>query len=272
MPTRKRGDPSQAGVLILNADDWGRDRETTDRTLECILSQTVSSVSAMVFMEDSERAASIARERQVDTGLHLNFTTPFSHPGGGSKLADHQRALSAYLRRNRLAQVVFHPGLVCAFEYVALTQRDEFSRLYGVEPVRYDGHHHMHLCSNVLLGGLLPPGTIVRRNFTFDPGEKSLSNRLYRRVVDLALARRHHLTDYFFSLVPLGPLSRLRRIIALAREFSVEVETHPVNPEEYKFLAGGEICRCAGDLPIAPNYAIPPVGDVERIGPVTQRS
>ncbi len=47
---------SGEGVLIVNADDWGRDRETTDHTLECVVGGAVSSVSAMVFMEDSTRA------------------------------------------------------------------------------------------------------------------------------------------------------------------------------------------------------------------------
>src|SRR5438445_7602395 len=65
------------GVLIINADDWGRECETTDRILDCICCGAVSSVSGMVFMEDSERAACIAREKGVDVGLHLNFTTPF---------------------------------------------------------------------------------------------------------------------------------------------------------------------------------------------------
>src|SRR5258708_25144263 len=59
-----------AGVLIVNADDWGRDYETTARTLECALHGTISSVSAMVFMQGSERAAAIARERGIDAGLH----------------------------------------------------------------------------------------------------------------------------------------------------------------------------------------------------------
>jgi predicted glycoside hydrolase/deacetylase ChbG (UPF0249 family) len=66
-----------SGALIINADDWGRSRETTDRTLECWERGSISSVSAMVFMEDSVRAAALARERGIDTGLHLNFTTPF---------------------------------------------------------------------------------------------------------------------------------------------------------------------------------------------------
>src|SRR5204863_4002166 len=65
------------GRLIVNADDWGRDTHTTACILDCITRGTVTAVSAMVFMEDSERAAAEARQHSVDAGLHLNFTTPF---------------------------------------------------------------------------------------------------------------------------------------------------------------------------------------------------
>src|SRR5579862_5616853 len=66
------------GSIIINADDWGRDRVTTDRILDCVDHGTVSSVSAMVFMEDSERSAVLARRSGIDAGLHLNLTTPLS--------------------------------------------------------------------------------------------------------------------------------------------------------------------------------------------------
>ena len=246
----------RAGSLIVNADDWGRDVDTTERILECVLHRAVSSASAMVFMEDSERAAAIAQERGIDAGLHLNLTTPFSAPATPTRLIEHQYRLSRYLTRHRLSQAVFHPGLVQSFEYVVAVQRQEFFRLYGTEPKRIDGHHHMHLCSNVLLQGLLPSGTIVRRNFSFQRSEKSLANRLYRRTVDHLLARCHHLTDFFFALPPLDPPSRVRAIFSLASEFIVEVETHPVNPVEYQFLAGGEVFRWAGELPISPRYTV----------------
>jgi hypothetical protein len=245
-----------AGMLVVNADDWGHDDETTTRTLECVVRGSVSSVSAMVFMEDSERAAAIARERGIDAGLHLNFTTPFSAPGCSARLVEHQQRLTRHLRRNRFAPIVFHLGLVRSFQYVVEAQVSEFRRLYGAEPTRLDGHHHMHLCSNVILGGLLPPETIVRRNFSFQPGEKSFGNRLYRQVVDRMLARRHRLVDFFFSLPPLEPPGRLKHIFSMARKFVVELETHPVNPEEYRFLAGGEIFREVQDLPIAPRFIL----------------
>jgi predicted glycoside hydrolase/deacetylase ChbG (UPF0249 family) len=235
----------------MNADDWGRDRLTTDRIVDCCLLGAVSSVSAMVFMEDSERAAAIAREQGIEAGLHLNFTTPFSGSGVPEGLAERQQRIARHLLRHRLAQVVFHPGLVRSFEYVAAAQLDEFRRLYGAAPGRIDGHHHMHLCANVLIQKLLPLGTMVRRNFSFDQGEKGLANQLYRSLVDRSLARRHWLTDHFFSLPPLEPASRLQRIFSLARQFTVEVETHPVNPDEHLYLAGGEIFRQIGDMRVA---------------------
>jgi hypothetical protein len=164
----------------------------------------------------------------------------------------------------RLSQSVFHPGLAASFEYVVKAQLGEFRRLYGEEARRIDGHHHMHLCANVLFGGLLPAGTIVRRNFSFAPGEKSWCNRVYRKIVDRVLAGRHPLADYFFSLVPLGPSSRLDRMLSLARHSVVELETHPINSEEYRFLTGAEVLHRVGALQFAPRYAVPRMRGHER--------
>jgi hypothetical protein len=242
---------TSGGLLIVNADDWGCNAETTDKILDCVACGAVSSVSAMVFMEDSERAASIARERGIDAGLHLNFTTPFSAPETARPLKARQEDLGRYLRRHRLAQSVFNPTLMKSFEYVVEAQLVEFRRLYGREPARIDGHHHMHLCANVLGGRLLPAGTFVRRNFSFDADEKSWLNRSYRSFVDGLLARRHVLTDLFFQLEPLEPLSRIKRICGLARHAVVELETHPVKDDEYRFLRN-DLFRHVAGVRIAP--------------------
>lgn len=239
------------GSLIVNADDWGRDRDTTDRTISCVRCASVSSVSAMVFMEDSDRAAVIAQEYALDVGLHLNLTTPFSDKKCSSRLRESQEKIGLYLLRHRFAQAIFHPGLTSEFEYVVKAQCDEFHRLYGMAPSRLDGHHHMHLCANVLVQGLLPHGTVVRRNFSFEVGEKSVWNRFYRRCVDNLLARRHRLPDYFFSLVPVEPESRLKRIAMLARDWVVEIEVHPVNQIEYQFLTEGGIVRFVEGIRLA---------------------
>ena len=251
---RGSGEESRAGLLIVNADDWGRSSKETDAILNCVLRGAVSSGSAMVFMEDSERAAVIARERGIDVGLHLNFTTSFTAPNCPAPLVQRQQELARHLLQHRLAQVVFHPGLVRSFEYVVRSQLDEFHRLYQKEPERLDGHHHMHLCTNVVLGQLLPRGTLVRRNFSFQAREKPYVNRLYRLLVDLLLSRRHRLVDFFFPLPPFEPADRLQRIFSLAEHYVVELETHPVNPEEYEFLAGGEIFRRIGNLRVARRF------------------
>ena len=246
---------SNAGIIV-NADDWGSDSATTERTLECVLRGVVSSVSAMVFVGDSERAADLALQHGIDAGLHLNLTAPFDAPQGSSKLTEHQRKVAHFLTANRFAFMLYHPGLANSFEYVVKAQLEEFTRLYGAPANRVDGHHHMHLSANVVLQKLLPDHIIVRRNFTFGPGEKGYFNRLYRRRLDLRLARRHRMTDYFFDLQPLEP-SRLAGIVALSTRFSVEVETHPIRQNEYRFLVDGELLRCAGDCGVARGYVLP---------------
>jgi predicted glycoside hydrolase/deacetylase ChbG (UPF0249 family) len=253
------GAAGRAG-LIVNADDWGQDRLNTNRILDCCQRGSVSSVSSMVFMEDSERASELAKENGIEAGLHLNFVTPFSAANSPAGLLERQQSLARWLKRHRFAQVVFHPGLVQDFEYVTAAQVDEFRRLYGADPEKLDGHHHMHLCVNVLVQRLMQPDTIVRRSFSFEAGEKSVWNILYRRGVDRSLAKRHRIADSFFSITPLEPSSRLQRIYSLARQSVVELETHPVNPDEYQYLVTGRIFREMGDTKIvAPSLALPRV-------------
>jgi predicted glycoside hydrolase/deacetylase ChbG (UPF0249 family) len=203
----------------------------------------------MMFMEDSERAATLARERCVDAGLHLNFTLPFSGRKCPSELVRRQQRLVDHLRGHRLSQLMFHPGLRGDFEYVTAAQIDEFRRLYGSSPYRIDGHHHMHLCMNVLAQRLLPEGVLVRRTFSFRAGEKSALNRAYRTFLDRTVVKRHQVVDGLFTLAPLDA-ERLRRIYALARHAVIELETHPVQTDEYRYLIDGEFFRAVGDTPL----------------------
>lgn len=249
---------SPGAAVIVNADDWGRDAATTDRILECIRAGVVSSTSAMVFMEDSERSTALARQYGVDTGLHLNLTTEFSAGNCPARLRAEQRKVAGYLRKNRLCRMICHPGLRTSFARVVEQQLEEYERLYGRPAARVDGHHHMHLCANVERQALLPAGIVVRRNFSFGAGERGGLVRLYRARQDQRLARRHPMTDYFFTLPPLQVPGRLAFIFSLAAKGSVEVETHPVNPDEYRFLMDGAWREAAGTRGIAPAYTLQP--------------
>jgi hypothetical protein len=249
-----RGDAFRSGVLIINADDWGRDDRTTNRILECFQRRVLSSASGMVFMEDSERAANIAREQRLDIGLHLNLSAPFSAPAVPTRLATHHQKIRECLCANRVARLLYHPGLADSFEYVVARQLEEFSRLYGRMPDRIDGHHHMHLSANVLLQRLLPHGTIVRRHFSYEPGEKIFRNSVFRLFSCALLGCQYRVTDFFFSLPPFAPPVRIQRIFNLAQSFVVEVETHPIDPEEYRFLTEGDVLRWTNDCPPAPSF------------------
>jgi predicted glycoside hydrolase/deacetylase ChbG (UPF0249 family) len=235
---------SSHGVIIVNADDWGRDTLTTDRTRECVRQGTVSSVSAMVWMADSERSAAIAQQEVIDAGLHLNLTSSFTAADVPVGVREHQEKVGRYLRSSRFASAIYHPGLRQSFEYVIAAQIEQYESLYGARPFRIDGHHHMHLSANVLMGNLLPEGTVVRRSFSFRPGEKSIANRAFRRLVNSIIARRHRLTDLFFSLPPIEA-TRLQAILRLGASSVVELECHPVNSDEYAFLTSGGISRCS---------------------------
>ena len=74
-------------MIIVNADDWGRSRSDTDAALACYKEERITSVSAMVFMEDSARAAELAKEMGIDVGLHINLTQPFLRGGALKSLA-----------------------------------------------------------------------------------------------------------------------------------------------------------------------------------------
>ena len=223
-------------MLIVNADDWGRSRAETDAILQCHLRGRITSVSAMVFMEDSERAAGLARENGIDVGLHLNFSQEFTGDTVSPALRNHHRNIIAFLTANKYAQLFYNPFLRTQFAYSCQAQLEEFARLFGATPTHIDGHHHMHLCANVLFSKLIPTGTVVRRNFSFWPGEKTLVNRAYRSAADRWLARRYRLTDYFFDLTQCMQGNKLDRVAALARSEEVELMTHPISPGERAYL------------------------------------
>lgn len=226
-------------MLIVNADDYGWEVETTDRILTCFTRKRIHSASAMTFMADSERAADLACETQLPVGLHLNFDEKLTGPATSASLRDHHQATAAYLNARKWNQVLYNPFLRNAFDYVFQAQWDEFIRLYHEEPQRLDGHRHMHLCMNILLSGKIPKGIKIRRNFTFYRGEKNPINRLYRHLVDWWLQSNFLCTDSFFSMKPID-LAKLHRLVTLSKTADMEIVVHPGWENEYTFLLSPE--------------------------------
>lgn len=227
-------------MLIITADDYGKTRHATDNILECYARDRITCASAMVFMEDSERAASLAIRHSLEVGLHLNFTLPFNASYIPPKLRAMQNRLVSYLTKHKICQAIYNPLLVNAFAYVFQSQQGEFIRLYGKSPDHYNGHHHMHLCANLLASTLIPKGARVRRTFTFDRGEKNPFNLLYRYIIDMLVSRRFISTASFVSIGPVHDQERIGNIFRRAAKENIEMEVHPEYVNEVAFLLGGE--------------------------------
>jgi len=236
-------------VIIINADDFGRSQGETDTILECYERGRITSASAMVFMKDSDRAATLARKADLDLGLHLNLSERFTGIDVPRQLrTDHERVVR-FLVAHKYALLLYNPFLKNQFVSVYRAQTDEFTRLYAREPSHVDGHHHKHLCQNVLLGGVIPAGEPVRRDFSYWPGERSPLARAYRWFIDRSLERKYIVTRYFFSLRECLETGRLPRVFLLARSFDVELMTHPSNPVEYEYLMSDRYEDALSQLP-----------------------
>jgi predicted glycoside hydrolase/deacetylase ChbG (UPF0249 family) len=194
----------------------------------------------MVFMEDSKRAAELAVRENLETGLHINLVLPYDAPGVPESVRMSHSLAADHFRNGPWTQVVYNPFITKAVASTFHSQLDEYRRLFGKEPVYFNGHKHFHLSLNMIFGGVLPPGSAVRRSFTFEKREKTWLNRFYRRLVDAWLLKRHISTDAFFSLKPASDLTRLKRVISLAQTKNIELMAHPWSPDQFAFLTGSE--------------------------------
>ncbi len=249
-----RNNPPQAiapngSMIIINADDWGRSRIETDAAISCYREGRITSVSAMVFMEDSVRAADLAKDAGMDVGLHLNLSQRFTEGEVcAGLLPEYHNRIVRFLTLNKYYLLIYNPVLRKQFRYVYQAQVKEFLRLYGRPPSHIDGHHHKHLCTNMLLDGVIPEGERVRRTFSFWPGGKGLPIRTYWRLVDLWLARRYRLTDFFFALSHCLQADCLMYVAELAKAATVELMTHPAKGEEYACLMSDDFFAMLGTL------------------------
>jgi predicted glycoside hydrolase/deacetylase ChbG (UPF0249 family) len=237
-------------MLIITADDYGKNVEATDRIFRCFKHGTVTSASAMVFMEDSERAAAIARGSNLEIGLHLNMTESFTAAGVPKEIQTQHEKVGRYLRGFRYAEAVFHPLLTEAFRKLVSVQWAEFLRLYGRSPSFVNGHHHSHLCANVLVAGLVPRRSRVRAPFTYKVGEKGRLSVWYRQLLSRLLKRSFITPDSLYSIEPIRDGDRISRIARESLDRDVELEVHPEVVEQETFLLDDKFRTLLGKAPL----------------------
>jgi predicted glycoside hydrolase/deacetylase ChbG (UPF0249 family) len=231
------------GLLIVNADDLGLDRHNTDAILECHQAGAISSATALVWMEDSERAADLARRDGLSVGLHLNLIEPFTATGVPGPVAAAQRRVVERLRGGGIAPQLYHPGWSADFERCISDQLVRFHELYGRPPTHVDGHQHMHLVPNALLARAL--GSVRRARAPVN--RMSYESRFHKRAARAAwrrLVRLRFLTsDWCFSVRSLDPElggAGVEAPLDLARAGSVEVFVHPGYRDELPLLRSAQ--------------------------------
>lgn len=240
-------------MLIVNADDWGRDQPTTDLIAECYERGVITSATAMVYMEDSARAADVSRQVSIPLGLHLNFAEKLSDPACPDDIRERQATLVEFLRERRYRRWALQPSLVDDVRAAILDQLRRFQEIYGNEPTHVDGHQHLHVWPTAILSRAIPARLPVRRSFTFEAGEKPLPNRLMRAAVNGLIDSRHPSTREFATVRMLksfqtgGPAcARLNR----AHRLPVEVMVHPDRPDEYAFLTSAKWSQLLAQYPL----------------------
>ncbi len=155
MPRRAAAAERERGLLIVNADDWGLDTATTNAIHECLAAGAVTSVSAMVHMGDSARAATLP---VGPVGLHLNLTTPFTDPRCPELVRRRHDRLIRQFSRPTFRLPGCDPRLFGEIKRSVGDQLAAFRELYGRDPTHVDGHHHVQQSLGVILSRSLPNG------------------------------------------------------------------------------------------------------------------
>ena len=238
-------------MIIITADDYGKNMHATDRILTCFSHKRVTCAAAMVFMEDSERAATLALKNNLEVGLHLNFTEQFISRDVPLNIHNRQGNVASYLKKERISRVIFNPFLRESIEYLFQVQLEEFTRLFKRSPDFINGHHHVHLCANVLASRLIPKGLRIRRTFTFNKGEKSFLNRVYRYILNLWISKNYITTDSFFALDWENNCSSLLDIFKRTESENVEIVVHPENSIEFTLLLSDQFKSPLGSVQLS---------------------
>jgi predicted glycoside hydrolase/deacetylase ChbG (UPF0249 family) len=223
-------------LVIVNADDYGLDRESTDATLRCFRAGRVSSASALVYMADADRGAELARDVGLDVGLHLNLTEPYADSSAPGSARERQLRLTQRFsgRGLRLMRWIYDPLLRSDVEDCIADQIERFQLLYGRSPSHFDGHRHVHMCPNVALARTLPPTAKLRRSLRVSTGSAA-------PVAVLRAARNGLVDRRFVTTDRLVELARLEtdhaaRAVLMAGDGSIEVLCHPAFAEELEIL------------------------------------
>jgi predicted glycoside hydrolase/deacetylase ChbG (UPF0249 family) len=221
----------------VNADDLGWNRGATDLTIASFGAGQVTSATALVHMEDSERAAALALENGLPTGLHLNLSDPFTGTEVPAAERERHAALCRHFAAGRpmhLRSWVYDPRIQGEVEWAIEAQLDRHRELYGAAPTHVDGHNHVQNCPNVALAKALR-GFKRRGPIYAWPATPTAMGRV-RAARQRLIARRVLTTRYLFDIARIKETEPMAAAVGESRLTSVEVMAHPGFGHEHDVL------------------------------------
>jgi predicted glycoside hydrolase/deacetylase ChbG (UPF0249 family) len=239
-------------MLIVNADDLGHDRATSDAICEVYARGAITSATAMVFMADSERAFGLAAEAGLPIGLHLNLMEAYSGNVPDPAARAEQAWAAERFQSGYAGRWAPGPRLLGTARRCVRRQLAEFERLRKRPPTHVDGHQHGHLSTPALWELSRVEGLAVRSSFTFRPGEKPRHNRALRSLLNRGIASRFVSTQRFHSIRDLHPAfggEGIEEVVAGARDLDVEVMCHPGLADEFEVLTSPEWVGLVASVP-----------------------
>ena len=227
--------------LIVNADDYGVSERAVESTALVFASGAITSATAMVFCTASPNAARVAMESKMPVGLHLNLTDLFSSEDAPSESRRRQAAVAKRMIARAWTRYVWWPDLAADVDATISDQLQEFRSLFSQSPTHLDGHHHIHLATNVLLSRTLGNFSAVRLPFSTEGWSRGLAATSVRGVQREYIQRRFRTTERFYSLQQF--VEHHETIWASMNwrgDQAVEVECHPESEDDHRVLGSAK--------------------------------
>lgn len=190
--------------LIINADDFGFNKEITDGIIQAHEAGTVTSTTLMVNMPAAEYAAELAKKHpDLSVGIHLNLTlgTPLSRPEDIPSLITPEGKFKGASEMFKLANRFLLSSKEIEKE---LSLQIEKFLSFGIKPTHADSHHHV---ADALQIHLVKVKLFKRYNITktrtqrgFYRSDKFAKNKLraYAKTLKTNIARLPYRLYYEF--------------------------------------------------------------------------
>lgn len=222
-------------MLIINADDFGKDSLTSKAIVECFKLGFCSSTTIMANMPDFEEAAQMAFDQKISgmVGMHLNLTEGFPLTDGMKMLPrfcskDGQFNLS---RKRPVFSLGSSERSALAKE---IKEQIRKCRRHGIKISHIDSHHHIHTelaIADVLIPIAREEGVpFVRLSRNCGEGIKFIK-KIYKHFLNSRIRKADLAATFYFGSIEDFIFTRQKIDEKAAGSFEIMIHPHYMNSE-----------------------------------------